>query len=57
MAGVFEQEDGCLARLAEAEDPDTEVPEVIEVAEKKEELGHGKRVRTSTSRLHSKDWE
>lgn len=57
VAGVVEQEDGTLARLAQAEDPDAEVPEVVEGDEKKEELRRGKRVRTLTSRLQSKDWE
>ncbi|KAJ3779895.1 hypothetical protein GGU10DRAFT_337635, partial [Lentinula aff. detonsa] len=58
MEGVVEMEDGCLVRVAEAEDPDTVIPEVnIEVEEKEEELGRGKRVRIASSRLNSKDWE
>lgn len=54
LEGVVEEENGGLVRIAEAEDPD--IPLEINPEVKSEELGRGKRNRTSTARLHDKDW-
>ncbi|KAJ3980044.1 hypothetical protein F5890DRAFT_1543780, partial [Lentinula detonsa] len=64
LEGVLELEDGSLARVADVEDPDAEIPAVQdeEPAEEKQlegpkELGQGKRQRIASSKLNSKDWE